>query len=451
VRIFNLYGALKAGKPIFIVEGEIDAASIVEVGGSALALGSIAYVNRFFTELDAFILEHGKPEQPFIIALDNEKDPEKQARVDKAANNVEEGLRKRGLLSYRRNPCEGYKDANEALQKDRESLRSSVEAANNAGEKEREAYLQTSSAANLQSFIDGIAASVDTPCISTGFFNLDSMLDGGLYEGLYIMGAITSLGKTSLALQMCDQIAKAGTDVLIFSLEMARAELMAKSISRHTFIIAHEQYPAAKDAEKANRISKTGRGITDGKRYINYSKEERELINSAVKAYSEYAGHIFISEGVGDIGVDQIRETIERHIRITGRKPLILVDYLQILAPYSDRATDKQNTDKAVLELKRISRDFKTTVIAISSLNRMSYKDAISMEAFKESGAIEYSADCLIGLQLKGAGKKDFNATDEKKKDPRMIELIILKNRNAAVGDGATLEYYPRFNFFEEV
>lgn len=440
VHIFNLDALEDAGKPIFVVEGEIDALSIIEVGGNALALGSVSNAERLLK-----VLEGRKPKQPLIIAMDNDE------AGQKAAKTLAEGLEKQGLTFYRRNPCEGFKDANEALQKDRESLRAAVEAANNAGEEEREAYLQTSSAANLQSFIDGIAASVDTPCISTGFFNLDSMLDGGLYEGLYIMGAISSLGKTSLALQICDQIAKAGTDVLIFSLEMARAELMAKSISRHTFIIAHEQYPAAKDAEKANRISKTGRGITDGKRYINYSKEERELINSAVKAYSEYAGRIFISEGVGDIGVDQIRETIERHIRITGRKPLILVDYLQILAPYSDRATDKQNTDKAVLELKRISRDFKTTVIAISSLNRMSYKDAISMEAFKESGAIEYSADCLIGLQLKGAGKKDFNATDEKKKDPRTIELIILKNRNAAVGDGATLEYYPRFNFFEEV
>lgn len=440
VHIFNLDALEDAGKPIFVVEGEIDALSIIEVGGNALALGSVSNAERLLK-----VLEGRKPKQPLIIAMDNDE------AGNKAAKTLADGLEKQGLTFYRRNPCEGYKDANEALQKDRESLRAAVEAANNAGEEEREAYLQTSSAANLQSFIDGIAASVDTPCISTGFFNLDSMLDGGLYEGLYIMGAISSLGKTSLALQICDQIAKAGTDVLIFSLEMARAELMAKSISRHTFIIAHEQYPAAKDAEKANRISKTGRGITDGKRYINYSKEERELINSAVKAYSEYAGRIFISEGVGDIGVDQIRETIERHIRITGRKPLILVDYLQILAPYSDRATDKQNTDKAVLELKRISRDFKTTVIAISSLNRMSYKDAISMEAFKESGAIEYSADCLIGLQLKGAGKKDFNATEEKKKDPRTIELIILKNRNAAVGDGATLEYYPRFNFFEEV
>lgn len=440
VHIFNLDALEDAERPCFVVEGEIDALSIIEVGGNALALGSVSNAERLLK-----VLEGRNPKQPLIIAMDNDE------AGQKAAKTLAEGLEKQGLTFYRRNPCEGFKDANEALQKDRESLRAAVEAANNAGQEEREEYLRTSSSANLQSFIDGIAESVNTPCISTGFFNLDSMLDGGLYEGLYIMGAISSLGKTSLALQICDQIAKAGTDVLIFSLEMARAELMAKSISRHTFIISHERYPSPKDADKANRIAKTGRGITDGKRYINYSKEERELINSAVKAYSEYAGRIFISEGVGDIGVDQIRETIERHIRITGRKPLILVDYLQILAPYSDRATDKQNTDKAVLELKRISRDFKTTVIAISSLNRMSYKDAISMEAFKESGAIEYSADCLIGLQLKGAGKKDFNATDEKKKDPRTIELIILKNRNAAVGDGATLEYYPRFNFFEEV
>lgn len=440
VHIFHLEALEDTERPVFVVEGEIDALSIIEVGGNALALGSVSNAERLLK-----VLEGRKPKQPIIIAMDNDE------AGQKATKTLAEGLEKQGIPFYRRNPCEGFKDANEALQKDRESLRAAVEAANNKGQEEREEYLRTSSAASLQSFIDGIAESVNTPCISTGFCKLDSMLDGGLYEGLYIMGAISSLGKTSLALQICDQIAKAGTDVLIFSLEMARTELMAKSISRNTFIMSHEKYPSPKDVDKANRIAKTGRGITDGKRYVNYSLEERELIESAMKAYGEYAGRIFISEGVGDIGVDQIRETIERHIRITGRKPFVLVDYLQILAPYSDRATDKQNTDKAVLELKRISRDFKTTVMAISSLNRMSYKDAISMEAFKESGAIEYSADVLIGLQLKGAGKSDFNPTEEKKKDPRTIELIILKNRNAAVGDGATLGYYPRFNFFEEV
>ena len=439
VHIFNLEALEDAERPCFVVEGEIDALSIIEVGGNALALGSTSNADTLIRAL-----EGRKLKQPLIIALDNDEPGEK------AAKRLCDGLEKQGLTFYRRNPCEGFKDANEALQKDPDSLRAAVEAAKDAGEEEKKAYLQTSSAANLQSFIDGIAASVDTPCISTGFPVMDLTLDGGLYEGLYIMGAISSLGKTSLALQICDQIAAAGTDVLIFSLEMARAELMAKSISRHTFILSHEAYPSPKDAEKANRNAKTGRGVTDGKRYLNYSREERELINNAIAAYGQYAGRIFINEGVGDIGVEQIRETIERHIRFTGRKPLVLVDYLQIIAPYSERATDKQNTDKAVLELKRISRDFKTTVIAISSLNRMSYKDAITMEAFKESGAIEYSADVLIGLQLKGAGKQGFNATDEKKKDPRTIELVILKNRNAAVGDTVTFAYYPRFNFFEE-
>ena len=439
IRIFNLEALNDSERPCFIVEGEIDALSIIEVGGAALALGSVSNADKLLETLKG-----RKLKQALIVALDNDEAGEK------AAKRLCDGLKEQGLTFYRRNPCEGYKDANEALQKDPESLRAAVEAAKDAGEEEKKAYLQTSSAANLQRFINGISDSVNTPCISTGFSSIDNILDGGLYEGLYIMGAITSLGKTTLALQMFDQIAAAGTDVLIFSLEMARNELMAKSISRHTFKLAHEAYPSPKDTEKANRIAKTGRGITDGKRYINYSIEERNLIESAISSYQKYSGHVFINEGVGDIGVDQIRATIEKHIRFTGRRPIVLVDYLQILAPYSERATDKQNTDKAVLELKRMSRDFKTTVFAISSLNRMSYKDAISMEAFKETGSIEYSSDVLLGLQLKGAGKDGFDATKEKKKDPRTIELKILKNRNGAVGDIATFSYYPLFNCFEE-
>ena len=145
-----------------------------------------------------------------------------------------------------------------------------------------------------------------------------------------------------------------------------------------------------------------------------------------------------------------IRERIARHIDMTGKTPLVIVDYLQIIAPYNERATDKQNMDKAVLELKRISRDFKLPVIAVSSLNRMSYGQRISMEAFKESGAIEYSSDVLIGLQLRGAGEAAFDPTEAKKKNPRQIEAVILKNRNGRVGEKIEFEYYPMFNYFTE-
>ena len=128
------------------------------------------------------------------------------------------------------------------------------------------------------------------------------------------------------------------------------------------------------------------------------------------------------------------------------------MDYLQILAPNDVRATDKQNTDKAVLELKRMSRDYKIPVVAISSFNRMSYTSEVGMSAFKESGAIEYGSDVLIGLQLGGMSAKptERELMDLKQRDPREVELIILKNRNGRVGVKVQYEYYPMFNYFEE-
>lgn len=436
IQLFNKKALQTATKPIFIVEGELDALSIIEVGGEAVALGTTTKSKALIEMLKA-----QAPAQALIIALDNDE------AGQRASRELIEGLQGLNIPCYSFNPCGQYKDANEALQRDREALTIAVEEAEHLQDEEaqaqKEAYLKNSTAHYLQSFVNGIADSVDTPYIPTGFKKLDSVLDGGLYEGLYIVGAISSLGKTTIITQIADQIAQAGTDVLIFSLEMARAEIMAKSISRHTL-----QSVLATGGDIRN--AKTARGITTGKRYIDYSQTERDLINSSIMEYSKYAQNIYISEGVGDIGAEQIRETVQKHILFTGKTPVVIIDYLQILAPYSERATDKQNTDKAVMELKRISRDYKTPVIGISSFNRANYKEAVTMEAFKESGAIEYSSDILIGLQLKGAGKKDFDANEAKRKDPREIELVILKNRNGRTGDSLSFNFYPLFNYFEE-
>lgn len=423
-----------ADQPIFIVEGEIDALSIMEVGGVAVALGSTSNAKKLVEMVGDKQLE-----RPLILALDNDSRGRKtQAELE-------------GLLQAQKTPytvavlTEGaIKDPNEMLVKNREAFTARVEDAIKNARDDKEKYLETSTDNYIQDFLDGIADSVNTPSISTGFSELDEALDGGLYEGLYIVGAISSLGKTTLVTQIADQVAKQGHDVLIFSLEMARSELMAKSISRHTVIEILDKGGDMKNA-------KTVRGITAGNRYEKYSNTEKELIKSAVQAYSGYAKHIYITEGVGDLGVQQIRETVEKHTRYTGNTPLVIVDYLQILAPANERATDKQNTDKAVMELKRISRDFKTPVIGISSFNRDNYNNAVSMQAFKESGAIEYSSDVLIGLQLKGAGEKDFDPTEAKKKNPREIELVILKNRNGQTGAKVPFEFYPLFNYFTEI
>lgn len=430
--------ALKAGKPVFIVEGEIDALSIMEAGGEALALGSTANKDKLLT-----LLKEQPATQPLLIALDNDKAGEK------AAADLAEGLSKLGISFYIADIYgENDKDANEALIADKDAFLEKVRNAEKIANAEREAYKQTSAANHLQDFVNGISASANTPYIPTGFPKFDEILDGGLYEGLYIIGAISSLGKTTLALQIADQIAQQGQDVLIFSLEMARTELMAKSISRLTLVNSLENIFGTGGS---TRNAKTARGITTGSRYANYSQQEHELIQTAIKTYSEYAGNIYINEGIGDMGAAEIRETVAKHISFTGKTPVVLIDYLQILAPYNDRGTDKQNTDKAVMELKRISRDFKAAVIGISSFNRQNYNQAVTMEAFKESGAIEYSSDILIGLQLKGAGGKDFDANAAKDKNPREIELVVLKNRNGATGKTLAYEYYPLFNYFREI
>ena len=444
--LFNLQ-ALEGDKPVFIVEGEIDAMSIYEAGGQAIGLGSTGNYHSLIEHLESF-----PPKQPILLLLALDKDTVGRDTTDK----LERDLTKLGIPSFKVDIVGDYKDPNEALQANKEALIQRInyeiftERINYEIFTEKEIYQRTSAGAKIISFIDGIHANADTPSIPTGFEKLDNILDGGLYEGLYIVGAISSLGKTTLITQIADQIAQGGQDILLFSLEMAETEIMAKSISRHSLI----------NCKGNNRNAKTTRGITDGKRWKQYSLEEKTALNQAAMEYGEYANdRIYIHEGIGNIGVEQIRLTVAIHKRVTGNNPVVIIDYVQILAPYENekRATDKQNTDKAVMELKRISRDYKIPVIGISSFNRANYSNSVSMEAFKESGAIEYSSDVLIGLQLEGVGRKtekgkpiEFDVDAAKRADPRVVQLKILKNRNGRSGDTVTYDYYPAYNYFKE-
>ncbi len=431
VHSMNLRRALEEDKPVIIVEGELDALSIIQSGGNAVGLGGVGY-QELLAAIDA-----KKPKQPFIIALDNDN-----TGIKKAAE-LEAALQQRGLDAKRANLFEGYKDANEMLQRDPERLKEAVASVTDPEYNQRLAYFSSRAGAHLQEFIDGISETVNTLCLKTGYPELDKVLDGGLYEGLYTIGAMTSLGKTTFTMQLADSVAASGHDVIIIALEMARSELMAKSISRHTIKIIEARGIDPKNA-------KTARGITDGRRYVGYNQTEREVIDTAESEYSEYADHLFIHEGIGNIGIKEIRGLVEQHIRYTGNRPLLIIDYMQILPAADPRASDKQNTDTAVLEMKRLSRDKKIPVIAISSFNRTGYNQDANFAQLKESGAIEYGSDVVLCLQLQGAGEKSFNSTEAKKADPRKIELVVLKNRQGQVGDKVFYDYYPKFNYFKE-
>ena len=444
-KLFNSSILWTSSKPIFIVEGELDAMSVIDVGGEAVGLGSVSNICNFLQELG-----NSKPTQPLILSLDND------AAGKEATAKIVRNLKQTGIEFYVADISGPYKDPNECLNANREGFKEFVSRAvimcQEKFEMKKLELEQESVFYSLDKFIKSIEKSSCKFFYPTGFEKLDQILDGGIYPGLYIVGAISSLGKTTFCLQIAEQIAQNETDVIVFSLEIPKNELIAKSISRLTYMLG--------DSYKA----KTTREIMS--KYVFFDLEEKDLINRSFEKYREYAKHLYIFEGIGNIGVEVIREKVEKHVKITGRTPVVVIDYLQILAPYNIRATDKQNIDKSVLELKRLSRDCNLPVIGISSFNRINYTVPVNMASFKESGAIEYASDCLIGLQYNGMDYKDgetdkeretrvrelicqYQNVDNAKSDmrPQEIQVKILKQRNGCKGN-AVLGFYPMFNCF---
>jgi len=449
--IFN-EAALWQDKPCFVVESQLCAISIVQEGGFAVAIGGTSGINKIRNLKE-------KPSALLILSLDNDE-PGQKAQAELA-----DILREKDVPFFEFNVAGDCKDPNELLQKNPAALRGGVAAAseiaegiiNAAQEKERSEYEALTTAADFARFEAFLAANGERPPIPTGFNALDRVLNGGLSAGLYIMGAISSLGKTSWMLNIADNIASAGRDVLYFSLEMSRNELIAKSISRLSF-----RTVAAVSGPEGDAFSTFEVLNSRGRRSLSFS--QNATLEKSFKAYKEGPGkHIWIFEGVGDFGVDAITQRVENHIRITGRTPVVFIDYLQILAPADPRSTDKQNTDKAVVELKRLSAKHDLPVFCISSLNRQNYSEPITMAAFKESGAIEYGSDVLIGIQLYGVGYKPGEKQNEHasrirelvenaEKDPQVsIEVKVLKNRNGGRGGSGRLLFDKKYNFFSEV
>lgn len=413
--------------PVFLLEGTFDAISAEELGFRACALNGSG--NR---EKAAALLRTLAKPAPILILPDN----------DQAGEAWASALCAEFPWLYRCPPVPIGKDLNEYLCADREGAACFLAKAVEDWKTCQPPPYETSSAAGqMSAFRAYIEAQARRPALKTGFPRLDEALDGGLYDGLYVMGAVSSLGKTAFCMQMADQLAGQGRDVLIFSLEMTAYELMARSISRESFQL---------DTSARRRMAKTVRGVLDGRRYPQYTAQETAHLETASARYASYAGHLFFREGDHETGLDYIEKEVARHIAETGVSPVVLIDYLQIIAPVDVHFTDKQNLDRSVCALKKLSRRYELTIFAISSFNRENYNLEVSMSAFKESGGIDYSADVLLGLQARGAGRSGFNIDEEKRKDPRELELKILKNRSAALGSPIPLRYYPAFSCFEE-
>lgn len=450
--LFNIAAldiAAEKENPLFVCESQLDAISIEQAGGAAVSINGAGNAGKLWDRLDTY---QGFC-SPVIIATDADEPGRK------AADAIADGLKKRNIpfCFFPYPQREGKTDVNALLMENAETFKQTIAAAQtealtalrdsaDSTADETERYNRQSGAARIDAFIEQWESGRGK-AIPTGFPSLDKVLDGGLFPGLYTIGAISSLGKTTLTLQIADQIAAAGYDILFFSLEMAAAELTAKSISRLT-------------AQCSINAALTYRDLTNQERRTEWAKDaaKSKAAADAIARYRTIAENVFVVEGMGDVHAETIKSKVKQHIRARGKTPVVFVDYVQIMAAQKDGLTDKQSMDKNIVELKRISRDYNTPVFAISSFNRDNYSTFVSLASFKESGAIEYTADVVLGLQPVGMEEGNDGKTithnikiirDCKQSEIRQIEAVILKNRNGGIGT-ANFAYNTQFNILED-
>lgn len=309
--------------------------------------------------------------------------------------------------------------------------------------------------------------------ISTGFEKFDELLGGGLAPGLTVLGAISSLGKSTFSLQLAQNITKQGRPVIYYSLEMSKHAIAMKAIQRSAFKKSREKVKDLYTESGKKRIisydayeklKKESLSTTDLLNDLKSVPQKEKLKNSAVEeCKKECDGRLFIIER--DINTDafsakDILDDVESFRKKTGENPVVFVDYLQILISSADKThkTEKQIVDENIQNLWLVANQNQIPVFVISSVNRDSYSKSISFSSFKESGGIEFTADVVLGMQFsvlhgrKSEEKQAFNPDEEKGRDPRRVEVIVLKQRYGKSGSNAfdRFIYYPEFSYFEE-
>ena len=422
--IFNL-AAVSSDKPCYIVPTTLDALTITEAGGAAAALNRPENAKALITALK------GKPLPRLILALKG---------YEKAAY-LESECRRFNIPFIAEEDLAGeYGSMNEALRKDRQGFIARVKNTefDAARPDDIGTYLDRQFDTDINEFQDPV---------TIGFSKLEKELSG-IYPGLYVLAAASSLGKTTFALQLADDIACYGREVIFFSLEQSKFEMVSKSLARFMYI-------------NDPGTSATSLQIRKGDVNRAAAKEARAVYTDHIN------GKLSMIEGNFSCNVQFIESYIRQYVRSNGIKPVVFIDYLQILATAEAGQTSKDgiraSVDLTTTALKRLSRELGLTIFVISSLNRDNYETLFSYGALKESGGIEYTADVVMGLQLqivrkrseifgsKGKEGEKHELTERARTaNPREIELSCVKNRYGKSNFQVNFKYYPAHDYFEE-
>ena len=447
--IFNQAELYKAvNEPIFITEAPLDSISIEQVGGSSIAIGGTGQ-----KKLETALKGIKNFNRPMIIAFDN-------PNCDKAGKIATEKL-KEYLDTQKINYMEfeypaDIKDCNEYLmtypEKFQESVHRQIAKIKEIAFSSRGQTFEGAIGSFKGAFKTFLASK--RVRVSTGFKKLDIALNGGITDELYILGAETGQGKSALMMNIAENIALQGTPVIYYALEMSKRELVARgisSISKQMELAGLGQIAYTSGDILYHRYDELSGEFTQ-LNYHNYEKAMTEYFN-------RYGENLIIQEGNGiDMTVENIEEYVKNFIDLTGKKPVLFIDYIQMLLPNVSNVTlsdRKSRIDNTVRSLKKMSLDLEIPILAISSLNRIGYGKRVGLSSFKESGDLEYTSGVLLGLNLEvPTAKADTQiiekATNPPFGQPRKMLLEIIKFRNGKRNVGVHLDYYYNFNLFRE-
>ena len=388
---FNME-ALHQGRPVIVVEGVIDALSIIEAGGEAVGLCGGGGLAPFVEAVKGSPSPNG-----ILLAGDND---EAGASFNKT---WEKALRAAGIECKVLDVAAlfgGAKDANEALQQDREGLKHRLAEIYAA-----EMQIMNPWAAGTSSLVESIENNSYEP-IPTGIANIDKALGGGFMpKQLVILGAAPGRGKTALAQQIAESLDRTA---IYFCFEMAREQLQARSISR----LLH------------------GRGVNLSPLEVMQGKLGWR---DGVKLYQqEIAGKVAyygLGSGLHSSRLEEMLHVMQQGMKYNasiGRPaPVIVCDYLQLV---DVDGKDEQEGLKVVMEsLKEFAVKYNTVVIGIVANNRESNKSGgVSLYAGRGSSSIEYGADIVLGLAYTELLDNDkLEAPTDKKKR----SLVMTKGR----------------------
>ncbi len=242
--------------------------------------------------------------------------------------------------------------------------------------------------------------------VPTGFNGLDNLLSGLQKSDFVVIGARPSLGKTTLALDIARHAAiKANVPVGIFSLEMSREQVIDRLIA------AESGVPLWK--------LRTGK-ISD--------EMDFQMIQHALARLSQ--APIFIDDTPSP-NILQMR-SMARRLQIEHGLGLLVVDYLQLIAPRRGSDNLVSQVTEISRGLKGLARELNVPLLTLSQLSRtVEQRDhkVPKLHDLRESGSIEQDADVVIFIY-----RKDRDKIDVPPEEQNIAQLIIAKHRNGPLG-----------------